>query len=133
MKEHVETITNLLLGAAYADKRLKGDEVAQIRSVLLTLLGTETLPAAQSDQIAAFSPARFDADTAAGSLRVLSTDERRKVLEMIAAVHESDEELDLAEDQYLRRVARGLGFTDGEIDELTLDVEIDELGGSLAR
>src|SRR5690606_34622928 len=68
MKEHVETITNLLLGAAYADKRLEGDEVAAIEALLCKLMGTEELPAAQADQMRAFSPAAFDAAAAAASL-----------------------------------------------------------------
>jgi uncharacterized tellurite resistance protein B-like protein len=131
MKEHVETITNLLLGAAYADKRLQGDEVASIRGLLTKLLGVDSLPSAQSDQIATFSPAKFNADEAAGSLKVLSADDRRRVVDMVAAVHESDEELDLAEDAYLKRVAKAIGLSDDEIGELTLDVEIEELAGSL--
>jgi uncharacterized tellurite resistance protein B-like protein len=130
MKAHVETITNLLLGAAYADKRLQGDEVAQIRSLLSKLLGTEQLPQAQADQIARFSPARFNVESATAALNGLPADERRRVLEMVAAVHESDEEIDLAEDAYLRRVARGLGFSDAEIGDLAIEVE--ELEGSLS-
>jgi uncharacterized tellurite resistance protein B-like protein len=132
MKEHVETITNLLLGAAYADKRLQGDEVASIRGLLVTLTGGPDLPSAQSDQIANFSPAKFDPEQAAASLQVLSKDDRKKVVDMVVAVHESDEELDLAEDQYLGRVAKGLGFSDDEIGELTLQVEVEELSGSLS-
>ncbi len=131
MKEHVETITNLLLGAAYADKRLQGDEVASIRKLLTTLLGVDSLPGAQSDQIASFSPAKFNAEEAAASLKVLSAEDRRRVVDMIVAVHESDEELDLAEDAYLERVAKGIGLSDEEIGELTLEVEIEELAGSL--
>lgn len=132
MKEHVETITNLLLGAAYADKRLQGDEVASIRKLLTTLLGVDTLPGAQSDQIASFSPARFNPEEAAASLKVLSAEDRRRVVDMIVAVHESDEELDLAEDAYLERVAKGIGLSDDEIGELTLEVEIEDLAGSLS-
>ena len=131
MKDHVETITNLLLGAAYADKRLQGDEVASIRSLLLKLLGTSELPSAQSDQIANFSPAKFNAEEAAASLKVLDDDDRRKVVDMIVAIHESDDELDLAEDDYLTKVAKAIGMSDEEVSGLTLHVEIEELAGSL--
>ena len=39
MKQHIETITQLLLGAAYADKRLAGAEITRIRALLITLIG----------------------------------------------------------------------------------------------
>ena len=47
-------------------------------------------------------------------------------------VHEADEELDFAEDAYLRKVATGLGFADDAIAGLALDVsEVDEMDGIL--
>ena len=58
MKEHVDTITDLLLGAAYSDKRLEGDEIASISQLLCKLLGTSTLPDAQTQRIGAFNPAK---------------------------------------------------------------------------
>jgi uncharacterized tellurite resistance protein B-like protein len=132
MKEHVETITNLLLGAAYADKRLEGDEIATIERVLCALLGSDELPQAQRDQISSFSPAKFDVAAAAATLEGLG-DDRRKVLEMITAIHDADEELDLAEDAYLGKAAAGMGLSDQEYKDLTLQiVEVDELSGSLA-
>jgi len=126
MKANIETITGLLLGAAYADKRLEGQEIDQIRSLLLRLLGAEQLPSSCADQIATFNPAKFDAASAAASLQDLDEGDRRKILEMVAAVHEADDEIDLDEDEYLRTVAKGLG-----IPAAGLSIAFEELDGAL--
>jgi uncharacterized tellurite resistance protein B-like protein len=126
MKQHVATITNLLLGAAYADKRLEGEELMAIRKVLGKILGQATLPPDRETQIKTFNPARFDAQSAAAGLTGLSDDEKRNLLELVATVTESDEELDLAESEYLRKVARGLGIAEDSIKDLTIEVLDDD-------
>jgi uncharacterized tellurite resistance protein B-like protein len=133
MKAHIETITDLLLGAAYADKRLEGEELDAITSMLCKLLGADKLPKAQSDRITQFNPAKFDVKAAAGRLRFESPENKRKVLELIASLNESDEELDMAEDAYLRKVAVGMGLSEKDISDLTIEVlEEDELQGLLS-
>jgi uncharacterized tellurite resistance protein B-like protein len=132
MKAHIDTITDLLLGAAYADKRLEGGELKSISSMLCKLLGTDTLPAAQSERIQGFNPAKFDVKAAAGRLRFESAENKRKVLELVASVSESDDEIDMAEDAYLRKVAAGLGLSDADIKDLTIEVlEDDEISNLL--
>lgn len=128
MKEHIDTITDLLLGAAYADKRLEGQELDAIRSMLNKLLGTTTLPAAQEDRIKGFNPAKHDAKAAAASLSSLSDEHKTKLIDLVASVTESDEEIDFAEDAYLRTVATGLGLSESEIDAMTIEViEVEEI------
>ncbi len=132
MKAHIDTITDLLLGSAYADKRLEGGELAAITAMLCKLLGTAALPKAQSDRIAGFNPAKFDVAKTAATLKAESVESKRKVLELIASVSESDDEIDLAEDAYLRKVAAGMGISEAEIADLTVEVlEDDELEGLL--
>ncbi len=132
MKAHIDTITDLLLGAAYADKRLEGGELKSISAMLCKLLGTDELPAAQNERITGFNPAKFDVKAAAGRLRFESAENKRKVLELVASVSESDDEIDMAEDAYLRKVAAGLGMSDADIKDLTIEVlEDDELEGIL--
>lgn len=131
MKEHIETITDLLLGAAYADKRLEGDEINAIRTLLCKLLGTDDLPSAQADQIASFKPAKFDPLQATAGLKSLPESDRNKVVEMVIAVNDADEELDFDEDRYLTKVAKGLGL---DASQFSAIVEIDhELDGALAE
>jgi uncharacterized tellurite resistance protein B-like protein len=126
MKAHIETITDLLLGAAYADKRLEGDELASISAMLCKLLGTAALPQAQTDRIGAFNPAKFDVKAASGRLRFESAENKRKVLELVASVSDADDELDFAEDAYLRKVASGMGLSEADIADLTIEVLEDE-------
>jgi uncharacterized tellurite resistance protein B-like protein len=126
MKEHIETITNLLLGAAYADKRLEGQEVKTILAILAKLHGTKEAPEARLAQMKTFNPAKFNPQASAATIGGLSADQKHKVLELVAAVNEADDVLDLDEDAYLRKVARGLGLSDDEISDLTLDVDEDE-------
>jgi uncharacterized tellurite resistance protein B-like protein len=133
MNDHIVTITDLLLGAAYADKRLEGRETDKIRGLLTKLSGRMTLPPDVEARFKAFSPAAFDVGTAGQQLAGLG-DDRRKVLEMIAAVTESDDELDLAEDLYLRRAAIGMGLDEKEFNDLVVDIsEVDELEGILGE
>jgi uncharacterized tellurite resistance protein B-like protein len=133
MKDHIETITDLLLGAAYADKRLEGREKDQIRALLGKLAGSDTLPAAIEKRFVDFQPAKFDAVAAGKKLAGIGND-RRRVLEMIAAVTESDDEVDIAEDQYLRKVAEAMGLADKQFRDLVVDFqEIDELEGILGE
>ncbi|MCY0987935.1 TerB family tellurite resistance protein [Nannocystis sp. ILAH1] len=132
MKQHIEQITQLLLGAAYADKRLAGAEITRIRSLLSTLLGGAEVPDTLLRQINTFSPAAFNVQQVATGLDGLSQEEKRKLLELVASVNEADEELDLAEDIYLRTVAAALGLPQEEFSDLTLEIlGGDELHGLL--
>lgn len=132
MKEHIDTLTDLMLGAAYADKRLEGKELDAIRSMVIKLLGSDTLPGAQEDRFRSFNPAKHDAKAAAASLATLSLEHKRKVLELVATVTDSDDEHDLAEDAYLRTVAAGLGLGDEELEGMTIEIlEEEDLPGFL--
>lgn len=132
MKEHIDTITDLMLGAAYADKRLEGRELDAIRSMVVKLLGSKDLPQAQESRIKAFNPARFDVRAVAARLAALDDEGKRKILGLVASVTDSDEELDLAEDAYLRKVAEGLGLPKEELEGMTIEIlEDDELEGLL--
>ncbi|MCY1013344.1 TerB family tellurite resistance protein [Nannocystis pusilla] len=132
MKQHIEQITQLLLGAAYADKRLAGAEITRIRSLLSTLLGGAEVPDALLRLINTFSPAAFNVQQVAAGLDGLSQEDKRKLLELVASVNDADEELDLAEDIYLRTVAAALGLPQEEFSDLTLEIlGGDELHGLL--
>ena len=132
MKKHIDTITDLLLGAAYADKRLEGKELDAISRMVARLMGTPAVPDEQKQRIKSFNPAKHNAVAAAQTLASLSDDDKRKVLELVAAVSESDDEIDFDEDAYLRKVAEGLGIPDDQLGDLTIEVlEASELDGLL--
>lgn len=121
MIRYVSTITDLLLGAAHADQRLEGRELETIRKLVAGLMGGQ-VPDAQQAQIEQFDPAKFDVASAAQRVALLSKDEKIKVLNLICTVHDSDGELDFAEDEYLRAAAKGMGVSAAEIPELTLEI-----------
>ena len=134
MKEHIDTITDLLLGAAYADKRLEGDEIDAITKLICKLLGTDGLPDAQAAQLKGFNPAKFDVAAAGSALSSLSGDDKKRVLDLIASVNESDEVIDLDEDAYLRKVASALGVDDAALAEHAIEIlSDDDLDGMLAE
>ena len=126
MKEHIDTITDLLLGAAYADKRLSGKEKESISAMLCKVLGADELPSEQQERMKSFNPAKFDPQEAGRSLGSLPADKKRKVLDLVATVNESDDVLDLDEDAYLRKVAAGLGMSNDDIGDLTLELLDDD-------
>ncbi len=132
MKQHVETIIQLLLGAAYADKRLAGAEVTRIRAILAQILGGSALDPRHEEALASFNPAAFNVHAIAASLKGLDSRDKRTLLELIASVNDADDELDLAEDTYLRNVALGFGVPESEFSDLALEVLAeDELLGLL--
>lgn len=122
MKQHVETIIQLLLGAAYADKRLAGAEVTRIRAILAQILGGSALDPRHEEALASFNPAAFNVHATATSLKGLDSRDKRTLLELIASVNDADDELDLAEDAYLRNVALGFGVPESEFSDLALEV-----------
>lgn len=125
MKEHIEAITDLLLGAAHADREFVGHEVVTIRSVIAKMYGQRTLPPDRVAQVKGFDPEAFDLQKAAAGLADLAKDQRMRVLELVSMVIESDGVIDLDEDQYLRDVAKALGFAEDEIGGLALEVDED--------
>ena len=95
--------------------------------------GDGLVPAAVEARFKAFSPAAFSVEAAGKKLAGLGAD-RHKVLEMVAAVTESDEEIDLAEDRYIRTAALAMGLSEAEFRDLVVDFnEIDELEGILGE
>jgi uncharacterized tellurite resistance protein B-like protein len=127
LKEHIDTITDLMLGAAYADKRLEGEEVKAIRQLLCKILGVDQLPEAQAARMKSFNPAKHDPIAAAQSLGELSDEERHKVMDLIATVNDADDVVDLDEDAYLRKVAKGLGLSEDDIKDMTIEILEDDL------
>ena len=125
MKQHIETITQLLLGAAYADQRLEGAEVTRIEQILRSVLGGEPSEEVLGS-LRRFDPSTFNVHATAATLTGLEAADKRKLLELIASINEADDELDLAEDAYLRHVALGMGVAESEIADLTVDVLDDE-------
>jgi hypothetical protein len=123
--DRILPLCDLLLGAAYADKELRQQEKDEVRALLGDLVGE--LPKEVEARIAAFDPKKFDLKIAAAPFHADTEDERRKLLFLVSAVNEADDEIDFAEDEYLRALAKELALPKSALDGLTVDVEAEEL------
>lgn len=123
--DRILPLSELLLGAAYADKELKDQERDEVRSLLQGLAGD--LSAEVDDKIKSFDPDTFDLKASAAIFKDDSEDERKKLLYLVAAVNEADDELDFAEDDYLRALADALGLPASALEGLTVEIETEEL------
>ena len=129
--DRILPLTDVLLGAAYADDELHAQEKQEVRALLADLAGD--LPKDVEARIDAFDPKRFDLKKAVAPFRGDSEDERKKLLYLVSAVNEADDEIDFAEDDYLRALAKELALPNSALDGLTVDVESEELKEAFAQ
>jgi uncharacterized tellurite resistance protein B-like protein len=132
MGDRILEIVDLLLGAAHADRQFRAEEEASVRRLLADVLGVAEVPLDVEARIAVFTVEGFDLAATAAAFADDSEAEKRKLLELVAAVRDSDEEIDLDEDAYLRSLAQALGLPAAAFADLTLDVQVEELRESVA-
>ena len=123
--DRIFPLCELLLGAAYADQELHRQEKTEIRALLTELAGERLVEVEAC--IASFEPARFDMATTAGVFAGDSEADREKLLLLVSTVIEADEEIDLAENDYLRALASALALPASALAGLAVDVEIEEI------
>lgn len=131
IKDRIMVITDLLLGAAYADDKLAGKEEAAVRKLLTELLSGEALPKDVDQRIKTFPVGSFDLQKTAADFAKDPPIKKRKLLELVSAVNDADDELDLSEDEYLVKLAKGLGMKPEEYADLALDIQVEELKTAL--
>ena len=122
--DRILPLSELLLGAAYADKELKDQEKDEVRS-LLEGLGGE-LSSEVEQKIEQFDPSKFDVRQSATAFKGDSEEERKKLLYLVAAVNEADDEIDFDEDEYLRTLADALALPKSALEGLTVEIETEE-------
>ena len=83
--------------------------------------------------IASFEPEKFDLKASASAFKNDSEDDRKKVLFLVAAVHEADDEIDFDEDDYLRAVAEALELPKSAPEALSVEIEEEELKQSFEK
>ena len=127
MRDRIDVIADLLLGAAYADDHLHEREQMTIRTLLRRIAGEAELPAGLAARIDFFDPAEFDLEATATAFANDPDDAKRELLELVGAVHDADDVLDLAEDDYTRRLAAALGVADDRLADLVVEVEVEPL------
>ena len=132
--DRLPLVADLLMDAAYADDRLEGEEKAAVKRMLREILGAAALPMDLDFRIDEFDPKRFDRAATVAEFAGDPKDLKQRLLELVAAVHASDGEIDFAEDAQLREVGAGLGLAPEDFQDLVVEIveEID-LGGDLER
>ncbi|MGE0397878.1 MAG: TerB family tellurite resistance protein [Kofleriaceae bacterium] len=125
LSDRIVPLCDLLLGAAYADKQFKDREREEVKGMLADLAGSLTPELAT--QIESFDPKKFDLAKTAAHFGADTEDERRRLLFLVAAINDADEEHDFAEDEYLRALANALILPSSALEGLIVDVEVEEL------
>jgi uncharacterized tellurite resistance protein B-like protein len=125
LTDRLAPLCDLLLGAAYADKQFKPREREEVREMLADLSGG-TLPPDLETRISTFDPASFDLTTTARAFASDTADERRRLLFLVAAVNDADDEVDFSEDEYLRDLASALSLSTDALKGLTIEMELEE-------
>jgi len=125
-------ICDLLLGAAHADSHFHDEERQTVRELLAGLHGDGPLPPEVEARIDGFDPKSFDLERAASGFRADPVEEKRKLVHLVAAIHEADEELDLDEDGYLRALGAALELPAEELEGLALEFEVEDLRDDFA-
>jgi uncharacterized tellurite resistance protein B-like protein len=134
MKDRLPLVADLLMEAAYADDRLHGDEKDAVKKLLFSILEVPSLPMDLAFHIDEFKAEGFDRGAATKAFGSDPPELKKRLLELIAAVHAADGEIDFAEDAHLRAVGEALGLPAESFKDLVVDVveEID-LGEDLDR
>jgi uncharacterized tellurite resistance protein B-like protein len=132
VRDRVDVLADLFLGAVYADGVGAEDEKCAVRGLLKELLVMKELPPAIESRISSFDPKSFDLAKVAADFASDPPMNKRRLLELVARVCLADGILDLEEDAYVRRLGTSLGLAPDEFADLVLDYEIEELRKSFA-
>ena len=124
--DRTQALTDLLLGAAFADDHLDDREAERVQELLAYMLDGK-IPPALDAQIDTFDAKTFDVKKTAAVFKGDSAADRAHLLSLVAAVHEADDTHDLAEDEFLQKLAAALGLPASALGGLTVKVEVEEL------
>jgi uncharacterized tellurite resistance protein B-like protein len=126
-RDRILPLTDVLLGAVYADAERTDEEIEAVKKLLASVFDGD-LPAEVATRLESFDAAAFALDAAIEPFVDDSPELKRKLLELVAAVRDADEIVDLEEDAYVTRVAGMLGVPKTAYADLVLDLEVEELG-----
>jgi uncharacterized tellurite resistance protein B-like protein len=129
VRDRVLVLTDLFMGALWADEEFSEDEQRAVRRLLGTLLAVppEQLPDVVEERIRAFDPLKFDLEGAARDFEDDPPMAKRRLLELVGMMVNADGKIEVDEDEYLRRLASALGVEYGAFSEILLSHEPDEL------
>ncbi|HWO22958.1 MAG TPA: TerB family tellurite resistance protein [Kofleriaceae bacterium] len=132
LPDRILPLCDLLLGAAYADQQFQARERKVVRELLAELTGAALTPELE-ERILEFAPARFDLAATAAQFRGDPEEDRRRLVHLVAAINDADEELDLAENDYLCALAAALDLPKSALAGLAVEVEVEDLRDHLDK
>ncbi len=129
VRDRILVLTDLFLGALWADDEFNEDEQHAVRALLADLLivTPETLPEEVEGRITGFDPLTFDLEAAAAEFDADPPMAKRRLLELVGKMVDADGVVDMAEDEYLRRLAGLLDMEYADYSDLVLDYDVEEL------
>jgi len=126
VKDRIEDVADILMGAAYADQHLAGDERSAVKQLLKHLLDEDSLPMDLDFRIEEFTPDGFDLEKTAKVFVNDTPEVKRHLLELVAAIHAADQEFDVAEDEFVHKLGEALGLPHSAYKDMIISV-IDEV------
>lgn len=134
IQDRILPIVDLMMGALYADATITGEEGRAIRVILgrLLLCSPDALPPHVTERIETFSLRSFDIERTVAEFLSDPPMKKRRLLELIASLCDADG-TDIAEDEYLRDLAKCLGMEPEEYRGVVLDYEIEGLRRSFTE
>src|SRR5438067_13660731 len=101
MKDRIPLVADILMAAAHADAHLHGEERSAVQRLLRQVLGGGALPMDLDFRIEEFDPKKFDLGEAGAAFAGDPPENKRRLLELVSAVHAADDEYDLSEDDFV--------------------------------
>lgn len=135
VRDRILILTDLFLGAVWADDEFTEDEQRAVRTLLadLLLVTPSELPEAVEARVREFDPLKFDLEAAATDFADDPPMAKRRLLELVGKMVDADGVVDMQEDEYLRRLAGYLGMEYADYSDLVLEHEIEELRASFEQ
>jgi uncharacterized tellurite resistance protein B-like protein len=122
MKDRITVVADLLMAGAHADNHLSGEEKAIVRHLLRDILKTPTLPPDLDARVESFDVTAFDLGAAGAAFAGDSPETKRRLLELVSAVHAADSEYDLAEDDFVRKLGAAIGLDEAAYRDLAATI-----------
>ena len=135
VRDRIAVLTDLFLGAVWADDEFSEDEQVAVRALLGELL--EVDPSALPDPVEArlrdFEPLSFDLASAAAEFANDPPMAKRRLLALVGRMVDADGVVEVQEEQYLRELAGHLGLEHEDYSNLSLAYSIEELRETFTR
>ncbi len=133
MEDRVNAVCDLLMGAAFADKKFDDAERKVVEEHLASLMPDGKLGEELTERIAKFAFEELDPVEMAAKFSEDSKEDRIGLIEIISSVSAADEEYDFAEDEYLLTVAAALKLSREDVAEFALEYEVETLRAKMAK